>query len=86
MPSDMRSRSSLRNTHFFLAKNIPAPRQTKKAPPNGRAFRSAICEILFRGVFFSQTRFVSGAFGVAVAVDEFDDRHRRHVTIAEASF
>ena len=28
---------------------------------------------------------VGGAFGVAGAVDEFDDRHWRHVTIAEAS-
>jgi hypothetical protein len=40
----------------------------------------------FRGFFRSGTRLVGGALGRGVAVDEFDDRHRGHVAIAETGF
>ncbi len=40
--------------------------------------------LVFGNVFCGQTGLVAGAFGIAITVDEFDDRHRRHVAIAEA--
>ena len=37
--------------------------------------------------FSSKTCLVGGAFGIeTVAIDEFDDRHGRHVAVAEAGF
>jgi hypothetical protein len=37
-----------------------------------------------RGLLGLEPGAVAGALGVRVAVDEFDDRHGRHVAIAEA--
>ena len=39
---------------------------------------------VFGGQFRFDPRLVVGAFRIGIAVDEFDDRHRRHVAIAEA--
>ena len=42
--------------------------------------------LLFCGLFGGNAGFVCRTFGVAVAVHKFDDRHRRHITIAETRF
>jgi len=38
----------------------------------------------FSDFFFSDAGLVSGTLGIDVAVNEFDDRHRCHVAVAEA--
>ncbi len=64
-------------------------RSKAKSPRHRRGALKFIrnCANLIRRSFFSSNAgFVACAFGVAVAVNEFDDRHWRHVTVAEARF